>query len=214
MNKIILKNILPDVFLEDQSINSDIWHAEIVIERNCYYLVEANSGTGKSSLCSFIYGERSDYSGNIFFDERDIRSVSGKEWDKIRRSQISILFQDLQLFPELSAIENVYLKNNLTGYKSDWQIKYMFDCLNIGKKITSPVSKLSWGQRQRVALIRSLCQPFDFLLLDEPVSHLDESNAQMMSELIEQEVSAQGAGVLFTSIGKTLSLPYSKRYSL
>ena len=69
--------------------------------------------------------------------------------------------------------------------------------------------KLSFGQQQRVAFIRALCQPFDFLFLDEPISHLDDDDSRIMGELIIAEAKAQGAGVIATSIGKHIELPYN-----
>ena len=70
--------------------------------------------------------------------------------------------------------------------------------------------KLSFGQQQRVAFIRALCQPFDFIFLDEPISHLDDENSRIMGELIIAEAEMQSAGVIVTSIGKHLELPYNR----
>lgn len=86
----------------------------------------------------------------------------------------------------------------------------MFETLGIADKINIKVGQLSFGQQQRVALIRALCQPFDFIFLDEPISHLDESNGNIMCELLMKEVQKQGAGVIVTSIGKHLELNYDK----
>ena len=69
---------------------------------------------------------------------------------------------------------------------------------------------MSFGQQQRVALIRALVQPFDFLLVDEPISHLDDKNAAVMAEMMMKEAREQGAGVLVTSIGKHMDLPYER----
>ena len=76
------------------------------------------------------------------------------------------------------------------------------------------VGKLSFGQQQRVALIRALCQPFDFLFLDEPVSHLDEVNAKNMARVLTEEAMKLGAGIIVTSIGKRLELDYTKKMLL
>jgi putative ABC transport system ATP-binding protein len=73
---------------------------------------------------------------------------------------------------------------------------------------------LSFGQQQRVAFIRSLCQPFDFIFLDEPISHLDDENSAIMSQLLMEETEKQGAGVIVTSIGKHLELPYDETLRL
>ncbi|HCO68330.1 MAG TPA: ABC transporter ATP-binding protein, partial [Dysgonomonas sp.] len=120
----------------------------------------------------------------------------------------------LRLFPELTAFENIKLKNNLTGFKTDNQIKDMFEILGVADKLDSTVAKMSWGQQQRVAIIRCFCQSFDFLILDEPISHLDDENADIMASLVDREASAQGAGVIVTSIGKHLPLNYIKKQAL
>ena len=90
----------------------------------------------------------------------------------------------------------------------------MFYELGIGDKMNTEVGKMSFGQQQRVALIRALCQPFDFLFLDEPVSHLDEVNAKNMARILTEEAMRQGAGVIVTSIGKHLELDYTKKLML
>lgn len=214
MDKISLQTTLPDIFKNETTLESEIWLRDVSFERGKFYLTEANSGTGKSSLCSYIYGYRHDYSGEILFDQSNIRSFGQSAWDGIRCRQLSLLFQELNLFPELTAFENVKLKNNLTGYKSDAQINDMFEVLGIPEKKDVEIAKMSWGQQQRVAIVRCLCQPFSFLILDEPISHLDDTNATIAAGLIESEASRQGAGVIVTSIGKHLPLDYTKKLTL
>lgn len=214
MNKITFRNTLPLIFAGERDLQSDIWLQDFSLEKGNNYLIEANSGTGKSSLCSYIYGYRDDYSGDIIFNNVNIRRFKARHWDKVRNTEISLLFQELCLFPELTAFENVLLKNNLTRYKENRQIHEMFDLLGIGNKKNSLVEKMSWGQQQRVALIRCLCQPFDFLVLDEPISHLDDKNASIAAVLLQREASQQGAGIIATSIGKQLPLEYTKTFAL
>lgn len=214
MDRINLQNTLPEVFAGKDYIDSDVWHKEVELERGHFYLIEASSGTGKSSLCSYIYGYRNDYQGIICFDDNNIRHLSVKDWVELRKRSLSILFQDLRLFTELTALENVQLKNSLTGFKKKKDIKDLFYELGIGDKMNVPVGKLSFGQQQRVALIRALCQPFDFLFMDEPISHLDEVNAKNMARIITEEAMRQEAGVVVTSIGKHLDLDYTKKMML
>ncbi len=214
MEKIELLHTLPQIFKENDRIESEIWHREIILNKGNTYLIEAASGTGKTSLFSYVYGCREDYEGIICFDGTNIRNFAAKEWMSLRRCSLSMLFQELRLFPELSAKENTLLKNRLTGYKPWKEIESWFECLGIADKINTPVGCMSLGQQQRVAFIRALCQPFDFLLLDEPVSHVDEANARIMAELLTNELTHRGAGVLVTSIGKHLPLSYSLVYKL
>lgn len=210
MNSISLNNTLPNVFLQRTDIQSDIWRQQVSLEKGKTYLVEASSGTGKSSLCSFIIGYRKDYDGKILFDGKDSRGLSTKEWTELRQRHISMLFQELRLFPELTAMENVEIKNSLTGFKGRKEIEGWFEALGIADKMQSPVRLLSFGQQQRVAMIRALVQPFDFLLADEPISHLDETNSQVMADIMMEEAHRQGAGIVITSIGKHMDLPYDK----
>lgn len=214
MNLITLQNALPEIFAGKDYIDSDVWHKDVEFERGHFYLIEAASGTGKSSLCSYVYGYRNDYQGIICFDDNNIRNLDVKQWVELRKRSLSMLFQDLRLFTELTAMENVLLKNSLTGFKKKKDIKDLFYELGIGDKMNVEVGKMSFGQQQRVALIRALCQPFDFLFLDEPVSHLDEVNSKNMARIITDEASRQGAGVVVTSIGKHLELDYTKKMML
>ena len=118
MNTIQLNHTLPAVFSQRQDIRSDVWQQQVRFDKGHLYLVEAASGTGKSSMCSYIIGYRHDYTGQILFDGRDARSLRTRDWVHLRQHSLSHLFQELRLFPELTALENVLIKNQLTGFKS------------------------------------------------------------------------------------------------
>lgn len=214
MNHIHLQQTLPQVFAGRDAITSDVWHQDLLFNKGKRYLIEAASGTGKSSLCSYIYGYRRDYQGIINFDERNIRSLSIHDWTEVRKHSLSILFQELRIFPELTALENVLLKNRLTNHKKKKEIITLFETMGIVDKINERAAKLSFGQQQRVAFIRSLCQPFDFIFLDEPISHLDDANSEIMSRMLMEEAESQGAGIIVTSIGKHLELEYDEMLQL
>lgn len=202
------------MFAGHDGIRSEIWQQEVTLERGKRYLISAESGTGKSSMCSYIYGYRQDYSGVIAFDGQDIRSLSVAQWCEIRQRHIAYLPQEMRLFAELTAMENVQLKNDLTGFKSRDEIVRLFQALGIEDKQDSLVAKLSIGQQQRVAIIRSLCQPCDFIMLDEPVSHLDDENNRIAADLITQEATRQGAGVIATSVGNHLKMQVDFTFNL
>ena len=212
MDHIHLQHTLPQVFAGRDTVISQVWHQDIVFDKGKRYLIEASSG--KSSLCSYIYGYRRDYQGIISFDGRNIRSFSVGEWADVRKHSLSILFQELRIFPELTALENVLLKNRLTNHKKKKEILALFEATGIPDKTDERAGKLSFGQQQRVAFIRSLCQPFDFIFLDEPISHLDNDNSAIMSRLLMEEAGKQGAGIIVTSIGKHLELEYDETFRL
>lgn len=208
MEKIEFLNVLPQVFAQRDDIKSGIWRQEKVFEKGKLYLIEAESGKGKSTFCSYVTGYRHDYSGKVMFDGNDTQSYKENTWTAIRQRHIALLFQELRLFPELTAYENVEIKNRLTQWKSRKQIETWFERLGIADKLSTKVGRMSFGQQQRVAMVRSLVQPFDFLLADEPISHLDDANAETMGEVMMEEARSQGAGVIVTSIGKRILLDY------
>ncbi len=215
---ITLKSPLPDAFAgmeKDEPVrSSQVWHSQISFSRPGFYMVEAESGAGKSSLCSFIYGSRGDYSGDILFDGESVRRLSVDRWCALRQRSLAYLPQELMLFPELSVIDNIEIKNRLTGHKSRRWILDTLDLLGIADKVERPAAQLSVGQQQRVAIVRALCQPFDFLLLDEPVSHLDERNNRAVASLVADEARANGAAVIATSVGNKIQLPFTATIKL
>lgn len=213
INNIDLRTIVPYVF-ETEKIVSEVWKSDVSFEKGKKYLIEAGSGTGKSSLCSYIYGNRKDFHGTILFDGEDVRGFSVNKWQQIRRTSIAYLPQELSLFPELTALQNVELKNNLTGYASEKQIKDWFEDLDISNRMHYPVGKMSIGQQQRVAIVRALCQPFSFLMLDEPVSHLDNRNNEISANMIMREVQKQGAAVIATSVGNNIKIDFDRVFKL
>ena len=214
MDKITLDNALPQIFHGRDMSASEVWQRSLTLERGGIYLIEAASGTGKTSLCSYLIGYRDDYEGRILFDNTDIRSLSVGQWVQARRTGLSHLFQELRLFPELTAWENIQIKNGLTPWRTARQVDEWFDAFGIAEKRNELVGRMSFGQQQRVAMIRALVQPFSFLLADEPISHLDDANSRAMAQVLLAEIRSQGAGLVVTSVGKHMDLPYSKTFRL
>ncbi len=215
MNNISFDMVTPQVFSQRGNLHSEVWQqSNLTFEKGKRYLVQAESGRGKSTFCSYILGYRQDYEGIVAFDGKDIGLLSTTDWVNIRQRNVSQLFQELRLFPELTAFENVMLKNQLTHFKTESEIRQWFEQLGIADKADTRVGQMSFGQQQRVAVLRALSQPFDFLLADEPISHLDDFNAETLGQLMGNEANSQGAALIITSIGKHPSLHYDKTLKL
>ncbi|MDR1056945.1 MAG: ATP-binding cassette domain-containing protein [Prevotellaceae bacterium] len=208
MNTLSLKHTLPVIFFEAGMPASEIWLKEVGFIKGRLYLITAASGVGKSSLLNYIFGERTDYTGDIFFDDRNINTLRPSEWLDIRQRRLGFIFQGLRLFTDLTVKENIDLKNRLTGFKSKTEINDLLEQTDIADKAGTKIRFLSFGQQQRVAIIRALCQPFDFLLMDEPFSHLDEQNVALLSSIITAELQRQGSGLLITSLGTQYPFNY------
>ncbi len=205
---------MPKVFQGTNDLESEIWQAQATFEQGRLYLVEAESGKGKSTFCSYILGYRKDYTGEVLFDGENTQQYSADRWTVMRREHVSHLFQELRLFPELTAMENVQIKNQLTNHTDEKTILSWFERLGIPDKVDQKVGVMSFGQQQRVAMMRALVQPFDVLLADEPISHLDDRNSSIMAEIMMEEAKKQDACVIVTSIGKHMDLGYNKVYKL
>lgn len=214
MEQITFDHVIPKVFATVEDLNSEIWNSTATFKRGGLYLVEAASGKGKSTFCSYVIGYRNDYTGKILFDNDDIKDYKSGKWSELRRNSISHLFQELRLFPELTAMENVLINNQLTQHSETEKILSWFERLGIPEKTDQKIGMMSFGQQQRVAMMRALAQPFDVLLVDEPISHLDDYNSQIMADIMMEEAKKQNACVIVTSIGKHMNLPYDKTYKL
>lgn len=210
---IILNNLLPYPIKELDYSNSDIWGIEKVsFEYKKNYLVRANSGKGKTTLLSAIYGIRKDYEGDILLDLVKVKSLKNSKFSELRKKEISYVFQGLDLFDELTVIENIRIKNNLTKHKTEQQIEELLKKLEIESLKNRLIKTLSFGQKQRVAIVRALCQPFKWILLDEPFSHLDSENILKAYDLISEECTKNNAGLILTSLSTNYGLSFDNIY--
>lgn len=189
---------------------SEVFTSKVEFLKGMSYLIEAGSGRGKSSFCSFLCGLRNDYTGFITFGNKTLKGGghSASFFVQLRKESIAVMFQDYKLFPELTAVENVMLKSQLTGFCSESEVRSMLTRLGLAGHIDRPCATLSLGQQQRVAFVRALAQPCDFILLDEPISHLDAENANEMSRMLRERQQRDNIGVIVTSIGYRLPYDY------
>ena len=193
------QQLCPHVF-QDQEIESEVWNNDFEISTNERVLVHAISGKGKTSFVYYLLGLRDDYTGEIHINNKALHSLSVEEWTEIRANKVSCVFQDLQLFDKLSVKENFEM---LPCFASSYKLedaKDMLAKLDIAEKWDSPVGTLSFGQKQRVALIRSLMKPFDVLVCDEPFSHLDDQNTQKCIGLMEKRLEEEQAGLILSAL--------------
>jgi ABC-type lipoprotein export system ATPase subunit len=211
---ILFNRVMPKPLASIQHSSESIWGKEIFLEQGKKIMLNASSGKGKSTFTNTIFGLRKDYEGEILFDDKNINTFSPNEWVSIRKEKISVVFQDLQLFPNLTVKENLQVKNNLCGIYSDAEMQQFLELLEIDNKWNQLCGLLSMGQQQRVAIIRALLQSFESLILDEPFSHLDQENAQKALTLINKRCDEQKAGFVLTSLGEYYEFVYDQELKL
>lgn len=191
-----------------------IWGADFKLSPGQKVVLNASSGKGKTTFTHALAGIRTDYSGSILFDDIAIKALSPDELAEFRKSKFSFIYQDLQLFPELTVADNLRLKNNLTFAFTEDRLKEMLDELGIGEKWNAPCRLLSMGQQQRVAIIRALSQPFSWLIMDEPFSHLDDENTHKCLKLIDDRCRELDAGFILTTLGDYHNFKFDKELNL
>jgi ABC-type lipoprotein export system ATPase subunit len=211
-----LQNIIP-IPLKDKMLqrNSDVWNKTLQFESGDLVKIKAPSGTGKTTFVHIIYKLRKDFEGTVAWNKKSLSAIKADELAQLRQQNISIIFQDLRLFPNLTAKENIELNRVLQQpfYESN-MIDEMSAQLGVASILNQKASMCSYGEQQRVAIIRSLMQPFNWLLMDEPFSHLDKNNINKAATLIETECRKRNAGFILTDLEDDEHFNYSRFLNL
>ena len=202
MRQISIEGVEPEFLEKFHFKDSEIWSRNISIPKGKHLHIVAPSGSGKTSFIHFIYGLNSKYRGQILYDSKEIRKFSAEEFSGFRQRNISIVFQDLRLFGARTVRENIEIKRILNPYHPEEMIEIMAQHLGIKSKLDQSINTCSYGEQQRTAIIRALMQPFDFLLLDEPFSHLDDLNQTKAMELIYGECAKRNASMILANLNE------------
>ncbi len=144
-------------------------------EKGKIYAIKGKSGSGKTTLLSLISGLENEYEGSITFNNKELRNIN---LDDYRSKDIGIVFQSYNLLPHLTATENIILSMNISNLKikdkKSKAIELMEDVGLDKSKADRRVLKLSGGEKQRVAIARSLSYNPSMILADEPTGNLDK----------------------------------------
>lgn len=198
--QIQLQKVVPTFIEEEKISRSQIWNSSVIFNEGEKIEIVAPSGSGKTSLIHFLYGLRKDYNGTIAYDTNSIAAFDAEHFAIYRQQHISIVFQDLRLFAEQTVLQNLEIKRQLNPYHTESKIAAMAKRLGIENKLNKLCKTCSYGEQQRIAIIRALQQPFNFLLLDEPFSHLDEANRKKAMELMEEEAAIRKATIVLADL--------------
>ena len=206
-----LQGVVPVPLREKVSVGlSGMWNTSISFNKGEYVFVRAPSGTGKTTLIHILYGLRKDHTGDVKWNNRSLNATDNEALAELRTKNISVIFQDMRLFPELTAWENIDIKRRLTNTVTEGEAKEWLGRLGLKDKKESTGSTLSYGEQQRVAIVRALVQPFEWLLMDEPFSHLDHANTQKAISLILEVVQKNNAGIILADLDENTYFPYTK----
>ncbi|MGY2127977.1 ABC transporter ATP-binding protein [Blastococcus sp. SYSU DS0617] len=159
------------------------------------------SGSGKSTLLHIAGGLDTPTSGAVVVEDRDLAQLSPAQVAAVRRRSIGYVFQDLNLLPSLTALENVSLPLELDGARGGLARRAARDALEevgVGHLAGRFPDDMSGGQQQRVAIARALVGPRRLLLADEPTGALDSQTGEEVLRVLRARCEAGAAGVLVT----------------
>ncbi len=201
MADIVFHDVMPHPLRELGRGEDTLWHGQHTFTQGGTYGIFAESGRGKTTALSLIAGIRKDYSGNLIIQDAPTSKWTDNQWSAWRAHSLSIVPQGLRLFDNLTALENIqFVASRFEGSASRDQIEAWAERLGIQSLLHKKTFILSFGQRQRIALIRALSKPYQWLLLDEPFSHLDKANQAMVWELVLDDIQSKQAGLIITSL--------------
>lgn len=214
MGLLTIQNLLPGYFNESSKAGSGIWGKDLSFSNGDLVKIVAPSGTGKTSLIHFLYHMRDDYNGAILYDNKNLKTFNPEQIATLRKDHLSVVLQDMRLFGDQTFLENLEIKRQLNPFHPPQKIMEMAKRLGIETRLNALAKNCSYGEQQRAVIIRALLQPFDFLLMDEPFSHLDDTNAKKSMELILEEAHLRNAGIIFAELERVDYYPATKLYAL
>lgn len=215
---IVLNKLIP-IPLRDKIAmrQSAIWNQQVDLPAGEWLKIKAPSGTGKTTLVHIIWQLRSDFTGSVHINGLDTAAVSADQTALWRQQNLSVIFQDMRLFGNLTARENIELKRVMNGQKPYYQpeiIDEMAELLGISAILNQTAATCSYGEQQRVSIVRALMQPFNWLIMDEPFSHLDQANTAKAAALIARECKQRRAGFILTDLDDDHHFDYTLKLDL
>jgi putative ABC transport system ATP-binding protein len=165
-------------------------------------LLMGPSGSGKTTFLSILSGLLTPTAGTVQLLGTNINQLSPAQLSKFRLNNIGFIFQDFNLFPALTALENVELKLNLRGIRglsAKTQARELLELVGLDDKRSQKPRELSGGQQQRVAIARALAGEPPLIMADEPTASLDARNGHAVMELLHDLAKQRGCTVLMVT---------------
>ncbi|HDM31812.1 MAG TPA: ABC transporter ATP-binding protein [bacterium] len=159
------------------------------IKKGTFLSIIGPSGSGKSTLLNIIGCLDFPTKGKVFLDGRDIQKLSSDELSRIRGKKIGFIFQQFNLLPNLTAIENVALPMIFQGVKEKERLKRareLLELVGLKERISHRPQELSGGEQQRVAIARALANDPEIVIADEPTGNLDSKSGEKIMEILKK----------------------------
>jgi|TARA_Y100000813_G_scaffold59394_1_gene41934 putative bacteriocin export ABC transporter (lactococcin 972 group) len=186
------------------------------VKKGEYISIIGKSGAGKSTLLNVISTLEKEYSGNVFYENKDIRDYNDFEISNLRNKKIGFIFQNFNLLEDFTVIENIMLPARLT--KID-EIALMEKALGLINKFELDLTKnqypneLSGGEKQRVAIARALINKPEIIFADEPTGNLDSKMSIEISNILSK-LNQEGQTIVMVTHNEELAKSSNKIFEL
>jgi putative ABC transport system ATP-binding protein len=179
-----VKSVKKSLTIADQTLNI-LTDVNLQVKSGESLAIVGKSGSGKSTLLSLLAGLDQATSGQIFINDQDLSKMDEDGRAAIRKQHVGFVFQNFQLLPHLTALDNVMLPLELLGIKNPSKIaKDWLGKVGLADRLDHQPNQLSGGEQQRVAIARAFCAEPDILFADEPTGNLDEHTGQTIESLL------------------------------
>lgn len=174
-----------------------------VIPQGTFAILKGRSGSGKTTLMNIIGGLDNPTEGEVYFNGRNMSSLSERDRENLRRREMGFVFQTVSLIPSLNAFQNVEFSIRMAGGKinkeSSQRVEECLKLVGLGSRMNHMPQEMSGGEQQRVAIARSLAHRPKMLFADEPTAELDSAMAAKVTELFKSMTRKEGITVLMTT---------------
>lgn len=166
---------------------------DLQVQKGEFVAICGSSGSGKSTLLHMLGGLDKPTEGAVIIGQKNITGLDDKELTVFRRNHIGFVFQNYNLVPVLSVLDNILLPSRLAKMKIDkGYVDNIIGVLGLKEKLKSFPNQLSGGQQQRVAIARALIMKPEVILADEPTGNLDSRNGNEVLELFQKSIKDMG----------------------
>ncbi|MDG2142173.1 MAG: ABC transporter ATP-binding protein [Planctomycetota bacterium] len=178
---------------------------EFQLQRKEFVALTGHSGCGKSTLLNLISGVDCADAGEVVVCGEDLRTASESQLTILRRRHIGVVFQDFQLMPNLTALENVALPLALDGGRDPERVLSLLARVGLDHRSRNYPSELSGGEQQRVAVARALVHRPELIVADEPTGNLDSTRSLQILELLMELRLEEGAALVLATHDRAIA---------
>ena len=175
----------------------------VAIPKGTFAILKGRSGSGKTTLMNILNSLDDPTEGEVFFEGRSLKELSGHERENLRRREMGFVFQSVSLIPSLNAFQNVEFSMRMAGKKigkeSNARVEECLKLVGLGNRMTHMSAEMSGGEQQRVAIARALAHRPGVIFADEPTAELDSAMAARVTEIFKEMTRKEGITVLMTT---------------